>query len=134
MVIVPEPYGLIPEIKLFNKLQKEFEFVLKNWKTDIRPNSLILCHGLINAIYSSYILFLETKEETFNYYMNDMLEFLLSHVNWNKRYLFSDVSMNLYDNKCRYEMGILEGELGVSLVLNAISHNVRWQTDWLFLY
>lgn len=66
--------------------------------------------------------------------MNDMLEFLLSHVNWNKRYLFSDVSMNLYDNKCRYEMEILEGELGVSLVLNAISHNVRWQTDWIFLY
>ncbi|WP_224430143.1 lanthionine synthetase LanC family protein [Lactobacillus amylovorus] len=124
----------IDNVLLINKLQKEFEFVLKNWKTDIRPNSLILCHGLINAIYSSYILFLETKEETFNYYMNDMLEFLLSHVNWNKRYLFSDVSMNLYDNKCRYEMGILEGELGVSLVLNAISHNVRWQTDWLFLY
>ena len=31
-------------------------------------------------------------------------------------------------------MGLLEGELGVSLVLNAISHNVRWQTGWLFLY
>lgn len=124
----------IDDVLLIDKLQKEYDFVLKNWKTDIRSNSLILCHGLINAIYSSYILFLETQEKTFNYYMNDMLSFLLNRINWNKKNLFSDVSVNLNDNNLRYEMGVLEGELGVSLVLNAISHNVKWQTDWLFLY
>jgi len=124
----------IDDVLLIKKLQQEFDFVLRKWETDIRPNSLILCHGLTNAIYNSYILFHETQEETFSYYMNDMLVFLLNHINWNKKYLFSDVSMDLHDSNCRYEMGILEGELGVSLVLNAIIHNVKWQTDWLFLY
>ena len=124
----------IDDVLLIKKLQQEFDFVLRKWETDIRPNSLILCHGLTNAIYNSYILFHETQEETFSYYMNDMLVFLLNHINWNKKYLFSDVSMDLHDSNCRYEMGILEGEFGVSLVLNAIIHNVKWQTDWLFLY
>lgn len=124
----------IGDTALINNFQNEFKYVLKNWRTDIRPNSLIMCHGLINAIYSSYILFIETKEPIFNKYLNEMLDFLLSHVNWNKTYLFSDVSMDLHGNDCRYEMGILEGELGVSSVLNAIIHNTKWQTDWLFLY
>ncbi|MDE7056582.1 MAG: hypothetical protein K2O64_05015, partial [Lactobacillus sp.] len=81
----------INDVVLINKLQKEFDFILKNWKTDIRPTSLIMCHGLSNAIYSAYILFRETQEMSFNYYMKDMLSFLLNHINWNKKYLFSDV-------------------------------------------
>lgn len=123
----------ISDDKFVDQAKKDLFFLLSNWKSDIRSDSLIMCHGLASQIYIANVLNKTYDDLHFEKIITKMIDFVVHAANWKEKYLFSDVAMSLKGKK-RYERGILEGELGVSLVLNSIVSNVKWNTDWMFLF
>lgn len=118
---------------IYNQAIDDYRHLLFNWEYTIRENSLIMCHGLANALYSTYLLYRETNDEQLEPVLKAMHRMIVQSAAWNKPYLFSDVSKDGSKGK-RYEVGILEGELGVSLVLEAIKSQSLWSADWMFLF
>lgn len=116
-----------------DQAKKDLKFLFDNWKYDIRSDSLIMCHGLASQIYIANVLNKIYDDLHLEKTITEMISFTVHSANWKNKYLFSDVAMSLKGEK-RYERGILEGELGVSLVLNSVVSNIKWDADWVFLF
>lgn len=123
----------IEDENLYNQAVNDLSLILKNFSTTIRSNSLIMCHGLANMAYTAYLAYKETGKNNLQTISRKLIQEILSSANPNKKYLFSDVSENLR-GESRYEFGLLEGEVGVSLALNSIITESAWNTDWAFLF